>query len=440
MCFLLGRVPGVLAFARSVGARVDLEALPAWDADAGDDLCPALPACAASCCACPHGPAFDALAAARARRSASAAVWNLLACESCGVSYAHAGCLAKRRRGGFVCGLCESGDDDGARPRARPRVARRRASGAAPPLAAPRRAPAAGALALAAAEDARAPAGRPRNRRRRRARPRRRAVPAPAPRARRARAAGGRRRARRARPAHPRRAGEPEEGRLQERAALRRLQVRVGGAREVSSFGTRADLRHDIALGYVVVVDRAPTPPPRAQRATALPSFVKSCPAYLGRAARGARSRARAPGIPNGDPAPGWHKEIIPRKHDPREADVHFYDARSGRQFRSLASLRARRARRRRPRRLRLPPRGRPRALPAGARAERDQRRAPGDAGAASRSGSRRGARRAGRDVPPHPTATVRAAEAAVDRTGGTAEQRAFASLMAAVYSHNKTY
>jgi hypothetical protein len=34
----------------------------------------------------------------------------------------------------------------------------------------------------------------------------------------------------------------------------------------------------------------------------------------------------------------------------------------------------------------------------------------------------------------------VRAAEAAVDRAGGTAEQRAFAALMAAVYSHNKTY
>ncbi|KAH8053115.1 hypothetical protein JL722_9781 [Aureococcus anophagefferens] len=351
--FCLDASPAFYAFERSVGARVDLEALPAWDADAGDDLCPALPACAASCCACPHGPAFDA-ATARATRSTSAAVWNLLACESCGVSYAHAGCLAKRRRGGFVCGLCESGDDDDA--------------------------------------------------------------------------------ARRPSRENPKKAGS--------KSALRYDAYK--SASTVREFlelgGTRADLRHDIALGYVVVVDRAPTPPPRAQRATALPSFVKSCPAYLGRAAAAVALRHAAPGIPNGDPAPGWHKEIIPRKHDPREADVHFYDARSGRQFRSLASLRAfvapgdldafdfRHAA------------GRARCPPVPARSEINGALREIWGGLSKREQAAARAAAPGRDVPPHPTATVRAAEAAVDRTGGTAEQRAFASLMAAVYSHNKTY
>ncbi|KAH8097598.1 hypothetical protein JL720_492 [Aureococcus anophagefferens] len=249
--FCLDASPAFYAFARSVGAR-----RPRGAAGLGRRRRRRpLPGAARVRRVLLRVPARPGLRRRRRAAVGSAAVWNLLACESCGVSYAHAGCLAKRRRGGFVG------------------AARRSPRRDAPP--------AAGALALAAAEDARAPRRPP-------------AEPAPPP----------RRAPRRAVPA-PAPSGAPRAPPADVDALVAR-DPRIRVEREnPKKAGSKSALRYDAYKSA-------------STRATALPSFVKSCPAYLGRAAAAvALSAGAAPGIPNGDPAPG------------------------GRQFRSLASLRA---------------------------------------------------------------------------------------------------
>ena len=144
--------------------------------------------------------------------------------------------------------------------------------------------------------------------------------------------------------------------------------------------------------------------------------------------------------IPNNDPLPGWHKEVIPRKHDPSEYDCHFYSP-CGRQFRSRAAI------------DRWDPslqlddfnfhKDTKRCTPIPSRTiftsemkaqwhalsptekEAVKRDADPDADAKD---------------PPHPTTVIDAAKDAVQRSGGTKNQATCAGLIAAVQCHARTY